>query len=462
METTNAISQLNALSPLDGRYRNQVEALSEYFSEMALIKNRLRVELDYLLVISALTGHCTTTLGSNIVRVSHLTTIEALQVKNYEKTTKHDVKALEYHIRAELKKGGATEAQLALIHAGLTSEDVNNLAYGMMVRRARDLVLIPLLVDILTVMLGLVKKHAGTSMLARTHGQPATPTTLGKEMAVFAARLGDQVERIKKQQISGKLNGATGTYAAMMLLSPLTDWRLLTDNFILSLGLVPCQATTQIEPHDTLVELLEMYRHANNILIGFAQDMWRYISDEYFLLARKEGEIGSSTMPHKVNPIDFENAEGNFGLANALITFMSDKLTKSRLQRDLSDSTVLRNLGVVFGYTMIGYKSILNGLGKVVVNEEKLSQDLENHPEVLAEAYQTVMRLHGQSDGYEAIKKAIGKKYPLQAIMDQVTVGLPEETKNQLHALKPRTYIGDASRIALAAHENVMVQLARL
>jgi adenylosuccinate lyase len=336
------------------------------------------------------------------------------------------------------------------VHFALTSEDVNNLAYGLLVRDARDQVILPALARILERLRELADSEAATAMLARTHGQPATPTTFGKELNVFFTRLHRASDAIRELRLTGKLNGATGTFAAHVVALPDVDWLTFSRAFVRSLDLEPLLLTTQIEPHDSLVTLCDALKRANSILIGLCQDLWRYISDGYLVQASRPGEVGSSTMPHKVNPIDFENAEGNLGLAEALLEHFSRKLPISRLQRDLSDSTVLRNLGVAFGYSLIGYQRTLRGLGKVAVGHERLRSDLAAHPELLAEAVQTILRREGFPEPYEALKQLTRGRALSLELLQQFVEGLAitDAVKAELLALTPEAYVGLAARLA--------------
>lgn len=452
---TESLTQLAALSPLDGRYRADVAALAAYFSEAALFRSRVRVEVEYLIFlartpsipfVAPLTAQQQGQLR-NLYR--HFSDQDAQAIAAWDRQVNHDVKAVEYWLRQQLTTF-SLEAWHEAVHFGLTSEDVNNLAYALLIRDARDLVLIPLLEELTTTLQTRARAEAETAMLGRTHGQPATPTTVGKELAVFAARLHQALNALRSQQLTGKLNGATGTFAAQVAALPAVDWLVFSKAFVRSLDLEPILLTTQIEPHDTLASLCDALKRLNTILLDLCQDLWRYISDGYFVQAPKPGEVGSSTMPHKVNPIDFENSEGNLGLANALLEFFSRKLPLSRLQRDLSDSTVLRNVGVAFGYSLLAYQRILRGLGKLGVNHASLAAELQAHPEVLAEAIQTILRRVGYPEPYEALKKATRGRAltaeDLQAFIAALAVA--PEVKAELQALNPATYTGLASKLA--------------
>lgn len=374
---------------------------------------------------------------------------DAQRIKDIEKITNHDVKAVEYFL-AEKLKNTSLKNHVPFLHFALTSEDVNNLAYALMVRDAWKYEIQPLLKKVHSEILKRAKAWKKIPMLAHTHGQPATPTTLGKEFMVFAERLKRKIYKLEKeQQIYGKLSGATGTFAAHTIAYPDVNWPNFTIKFVKKLGFVANLYTTQIESHDWEAEAFDLLRGVNNILIDLARDCWAYISLDYFKLRKIEGEVGSSTMPHKVNPIDFENAEGNFGVANALFAFMSDKLPISRLQRDLTDSTVQRNIGVAFGHTFLGWQSLLLGLSKLEVNKNKLAADLNNHPEVLAEAIQTILRKNGDSQAYEKLKKLTrGQKLTLEIIREFVeSLKLPKQEKERLLKLTPAKYVGLAEKL---------------
>jgi adenylosuccinate lyase len=377
------------------------------------------------------------------------TDADALAISAWDRKVNHDVKAVEYWLRERLD-GLGLGAWKEAIHFALTSEDVNNLTYGLLVRDARDAVLLPALGQIETRLRELALGEAATPMLARTHGQPATPTTFGKEMNVFLARLRRAVAEVSGVKLTGKLNGATGTFAAHVAALPQVDWQKFSAAFVRSLDLEPVLLTTQIEPHDTLATLCDAIKRANTILIDLSQDCWRYISDGYLAQAPKAGEVGSSTMPHKVNPIDFENGEGNLGLAIALLEHFSRKLPISRLQRDLSDSTVLRSLGVAFGYSLLGYQRLLRGMGKVTVRREVLRADLADHPEVLTEAVQTILRREGYPEPYEALKGlARGHAMTMDDLREFVGgLEVSDSVKAEMLALAPEAYVGLAARLA--------------
>jgi len=448
-------SPLTALSPLDGRYATKVEPLRPIFSEMGLMQRRVLVEVRWLEALAAekaiaevapLSARASTLLHA---LADKFALADAERVKEIERTTNHDVKAIEYFIKEKI----GTDAELArakeFVHFACTSEDINNLAYALMLRDARA-VLQPALDGVIAKLRELAHAHAALSMLARTHGQTASPTTLGKELANVVARLDRQREQIAAVELTGKINGAVGNYNAHAIAYPEVDWPALAQQFVASLGLVFNPYTTQIEPHDCIAELGDAVRRANTILIDLCRDVWGYISLGYFKQALKAGEVGSSTMPHKVNPIDFENAEGNFGLANALFAHFSEKLPISRWQRDLTDSTVLRALGTAFGHTQIALDSLLRGLDKLNVNSERLAADLDASWEVLAEAVQTVMRRHGLPEPYEQLKALTrGQGITRESMRTFITgLALPEADKQRLLALTPASYVGLARQLA--------------
>jgi adenylosuccinate lyase len=445
---------LKNLSPLDGRYAAKLDPLREFFSEFALMQYRCMVELKYL---EALGNEAKikevkkfSTAEKKLVEkiIANFSERDAQRIKTIEKTTNHDVKAVEYFLAEKLQKT-SLKNRVSFIHFALTSEDINNLSYALMHSDAVKNVLLPEMKQVHAEILKRARAWRRIPLLSRTHGQTATPTTLGKEFFVFAERLRRKVEGVKNQPIFGKLSGATGTFAAHQIAYPEVNWKAFAQKFIRSLGLQPNLETTQIEPHDWNVELCDKVRHTNNILTDFARDCWSYISLNYFKLKKKEGEVGSSTMPHKVNPIDFENAEGNFGVANALLSFLSDKLPISRLQRDLTDSTVQRNCGVAFGHSFLGWKSLQTGISKLEVNKAKLLEDLRANPEVLAEAIQTVLRKTGEPQAYEKLKKLTrGEKLTIEKIREFVEDSdLPKAEKAKLLKLTPEKYIGIAEKL---------------
>ncbi len=452
---TDDMTRLAALSPLDGRYRPDVAALASYFSEAALFRYRVRVEVEYLILLarSPRVGFVPAFDAAQMAGLRALyrqfSDADAIAISAWDRKVNHDVKAVEYWLRERLD-GLGLGAWKEAVHFALTSEDVNNLSYGLLVRDARDAVLLPALGQIEARLRELALGEADSAMLGRTHGQPATPTTFGKEMNVFLARLRRAVAGITEVKLTGKLNGATGTFAAQVAALPEVDWQKFSTAFVRTLDLEPVLLTTQIEPHDTLAALCDAVKRANTILIDLGQDCWRYISDGYLAQAPKPGEVGSSTMPHKVNPIDFENSEGNLGIAIALLEHFSRKLPISRLQRDLSDSTVLRTVGAAFGYSLIGYQRLLRGLNKVTVRRDLLLADLSAHPEVLAEAVQTILRRVGYPEPYEALK---GLSRGRAMTMDDLRrfVGeleVDDSVRAELLALAPETYVGLAARLA--------------
>jgi adenylosuccinate lyase len=445
----------DALSPLDGRYAAKLEAVREIFSEAAFMRERVRVESAWLLALAEGPAAALASLPAGARdwarRFAHdPSATDVRAIKHIESRTKHDVKAVEYWIRGELEARGASAAQLEWVHFAATSEDINNLSYALMLKRARDSVLVPMLAALGKVIDALALRHADAGMLARTHGQAATPTTVGKELANVAARLERQRKGIAQLEILGKMNGAVGNFNAHVAALPHVDWPELSARFIRSLGLEPNTHTTQIEPHDWIAEYCHALARANTVLIDFARDMWTYISLGYFRQKPVAGEVGSSTMPHKVNPIDFENSEGNLGLANALLLHFAEKLPVSRLQRDLSDSTVMRNLGVALGHAVLAYQSLEAGLAKVELDEARLAEDLHDAWEVLGEAVQTVMRMHGIPDAYDRLKAFTrGRPVDERAVREFIgSLDLPPVEKDRLLALEPRKYLGIAPILA--------------
>ncbi len=401
---------MQVLSPLDGRYASQVEVLRPYFSEQALMKARVEVEVRYFITLSRLDGVRELKAVNKAQEKALLGLVDGFndrayqRIKEFEKVTKHDVKAVEYYIKEKAAKISGLKASLEFVHFGLTSEDVNNLAYGLLIHGALKSVIIPSLTSFQRELQKLARRTKTIKMLSLTHGQPATPTTLGKEMMVFIARLEHQFKQLKRGSLNGKLGGAVGNFSAHRSAYPDVDWEKFRGKFVRSLGLIPLAFTTQINPHDDLAELSHLMSRINTILLGFSRDVWMYISRGIFGQKVIKGEVGSSAMPHKVNPIDFENAEGNFGLSTALFGHFAEKLPVSRLQRDLSDSTVQRNIGVAFGYHLLAIRSLIKGLAKLSVNRVQIQRELDAHPEVIAEAIQTVLRKNGVSGAYEKLK----------------------------------------------------------
>ncbi len=457
MPIAEALSTLTALSPLDGRYRDKVAALAAHFSEYALIRERVRVELAWLEALADEPGIAEVSSFSAATRQkisqagSNFSVADAERIKAIERTTNHDVKAVEYWLKERFSKLPEVARAAEFIHFACTSEDINNLAYSLMIDGARRGVLMPALSGLIADLRSLAHRHAELPMLARTHGQPATPTTLGKEMANVVARLERAVAEFGNAVLPGKLNGAVGNYNAHLAAYPDVDWEALAQRVVARLGMEFNAYTTQIEPHDRLAALFDALSRANTILLDFNRDVWGYVSLGYFRQKVSEGEVGSSTMPHKVNPIDFENSEGNLGLANALLRHLSEKLPVSRWQRDLSDSTVMRNVGVAFGYALLGYVSCRQGLGRLDVDPVRLAADLDANWEVLAEPIQTVMRRYGIDNPYEQLKALTrGKggitRETLHAFVD--ALALPPEAKRRLKALTPSSYIGKAAELA--------------
>jgi adenylosuccinate lyase len=457
MPTVDALSPLTALSPLDGRYRTKVAALAEYFSEYGLIRERIRVELAWLEALSDEPGVAEVKPFSGATRAmlavaaSDFTVADAARVKAIEQTTNHDVKAMEYWLKERFAGAPEISAASEFIHFACTSEDINNLAYGALVLGARREVLLPALTGLIADLRALAHAHADLPMLSRTHGQAATPTTLGKEMANVVARLERAVGIFATAALPGKINGAVGNYNAHVVAYPDVDWEALARRVVGALGLEFNAYTTQIEPHDGLAALFDALARVNTIVIDLDRDVWGYVSLGYFRQKAKEGEVGSSTMPHKVNPIDFENSEGNLGLANALLRHLADKLPISRWQRDLSDSTVLRNVGVAFGYALLGFASCRQGLSRLAADPTRVAADLAVNWEVLAEPIQTVMRRYGVPNPYEQLKALTrGKdgisRESLHEFIDALAI--PAEAKTRLKVLTPAAYIGRAALLA--------------
>src|SRR5882724_14125 len=451
-----AISSTDALSPLDGRYAGKLGAVRHLFSEAGLMRERVRVECAWFLALAA--GPAATALAK-LPRAARdflaalskdPAAADVAAIKQIEARTNHDVKAVEIWLRTELKARGAAAADLEWLHFACTSEDINNLAYALMLKSARATLLLPMIDSIGGLLDSLAHRHAATPMLARTHGQTATPTTVGKELANIAARLQRQRAGIERVGILGKMNGAVGNFNAHVAALPQVDWAGFSRNFVESLSLASNAYTTQIEPHDWIAEYCHALMRANTVLLDLARDMWSYISLGYFKQRPVEGEVGSSTMPHKVNPIDFENAEGNLGLANALLGHFADKLPVSRLQRDLTDSTVLRNLGVAVGHATLAYQSLELGIGKLELDAGRLGEDLDRAWELLGEAVQTVMRAHGIPDAYDRLKGFTRGRPTDQAAMHDfiASLDLPPGEKERLLQLTPGSYLGLAQELA--------------
>jgi len=450
------LSALSALSPLDGRYAAKVAALRPLLSEFGLMHRRVQVEVEWFIALSdaglaefkPLSEASRGLLRGLVARFGEA---DAQAIKDIERTTNHDVKAVEYWLKGRFESNPELKAAGEFVHFACTSEDINNTSHGLMLKAARTEVLLPTLDRIVDVLRGLAVELAEVPMLSRTHGQTASPTTVGKEIANVVARLNGARERIAGVKLLAKMNGAVGNYNAHLSAYPELDWEAFSKKVVEeALGLSFNAYTIQIEPHDYMAELFDAVTRTNTILIDWSRDVWGYISLGYFKQRTKEGEIGSSTMPHKVNPIDFENAEGNFGLANALLTHLSQKLPISRWQRDLTDSTVLRNMGVALGYAVLGYDSLLRGLGKLEVNREALAADLDHAWEVLAEPIQTVMRRYKLANPYERLKELTrGKTITREAIRSFIgTLEIPEAEKARLLAMTPGSYTGIGAELA--------------
>jgi len=447
---------LNAISPIDGRYADKAAELRPLFSERGLIRQRVRVEALWLKALAAepgiieLQGLPPAALTVLDALAAELTDADAQEVKRIERETNHDVKAVEYFVKSRLDGVPAWRTRREFVHFACTSEDINNLSYALMLREARDQVLLPRLDVLIQRLRTLAHATASIPMMSRTHGQPATPTTLGKEIANFTYRLSEQRAKLAGVPIAGKINGAVGNFNAHFVAYPLVNWPKLAERFVQSLGLVWNPYTTQIEPHDWMAEYFDALARVDTVLIDLCRDMWGYISLGYFRQRTIAGEVGSSTMPHKVNPIDFENAEGNLGLANALLRFLADKLPVSRWQRDLTDSTVLRNVGVAVSHALIAWRSIERGLERVDVDASRLEADLDANWELLAEPIQTVMRRYGVENAYEQLKALTRGQRIDEAAMREFIRGLslPEDAKAALMELTPAKYIGVAEKLA--------------
>ncbi|MEZ5539308.1 MAG: adenylosuccinate lyase [Pseudomonadales bacterium] len=457
-QNTLPLSSLTAITPIDGRYGNKVESLRAIFSEYGLIRARVLVEVRWLQqlaqhpLIDELPAF-SSTADAQLERIlSEFSPAQAETIKQTERTTNHDVKAVEYFIKAQMKGNAELEAASEFVHFACTSEDINNLSHALMLRDGLQQSLLPLADNIISKLTALSHDMAAIPMLARTHGQTASPTTVGKELANVVARLQRQRTQIAAVPLLGKINGAVGNYNAHLSAYPNIDWQANAQTFVESLGLTWNPYTTQIEPHDYMAELFDAISRFNTILIDLDRDIWGYISLGYFKQKVVAGEVGSSTMPHKVNPIDFENSEGNLGLANAMFGHLANKLPVSRWQRDLTDSTVLRNMGVGFAYSAIAYEATLKGLGKLELNQQRLSDDLDNSWEVLAEPIQTVMRRYGVEEPYEKLKALTRGQTMNREVLQQFidTLEIPAEAKSALKALTPASYIGNAVQQANA------------
>jgi adenylosuccinate lyase len=449
-------SALTALSPLDGRYAAKVEALRPHFSEFGLFRNRIRVEIEWLKALAAapeiaeVAAFSAATIAELDQAIAEFAVGDAEAVKTIEARTNHDVKAVEYWLKDRFESNPEVMRVAEFIHFGCTSEDINNISHALMLKEARDSILLPSLDGLIERLRELAHALADLPMLSRTHGQPASPTTLGKEMANIGARLVRARARIAAVSLTAKFNGAVGNYNAHLSAYPQIDWESFNRRFVESFGLEFNAYTIQIEPHDAMAELFDAMARANTVVLDADRDIWQYISLGYFKQKTKAGEIGSSTMPHKVNPIDFENSEGNLGLANAVLRHLAEKLPVSRLQRDLTDSTVLRNMGVAFGYSLLAYDSTLRGLNKLEANEARLREDLDACWEVLAEPVQTVMRRYGIENPYEQLKDLTrGKGIDREALRAFIeALAIPEADKQRLLAMTPATYVGMAADLA--------------
>ncbi|MGN1281805.1 MAG: adenylosuccinate lyase [Succinivibrio sp.] len=450
------LSSLSAVSPLDGRYGSKTEELRPIFSEYGLMRFRVQVELTWLKhlaacsQISEVPAFSKETIAFIDEIIKNFSEDDAEDIKKREAVTNHDVKAVEYFLKDKTASNAEIAKVREFIHFACTSEDINNNSHALMLKEARELVILPVIDEIISKIAELAHKYADVPLLARTHGQPASPTTIGKEMANVVYRMRRQRDEIARVQIMGKINGAVGNFNAHSIAYPEINWYEFSKNFEEDLGLTFNPYTTQIEPHDYMAELFAAVDRFNTILIDFDRDIWGYISNGVFTQKTIQGEIGSSTMPHKVNPIDFENSEGNLGIANALFVHLGNKLPISRFQRDLTDSTVLRNLGVAFGYSLIAYKSTLKGISKLQANPEHTAQELDNNWEVLAEPYQTVMRRYGIENPYEKLKALTRGQKVTREIMENFleSLDMPEEAKALLRGLTPASYIGRAVEFA--------------
>jgi adenylosuccinate lyase len=452
-----ALSALTALSPLDGRYERKCAPLREAFSEFALIRQRIHVEVEWLIALSQwnaipeLPAFSAATLENLRTRVAAFSVADGEKVKSIEATTNHDVKAVEYWLRETFGSNAEVQEAGEFIHFACTSEDINNLSHALMLKQGRDAILLPAVDGIITSLTHLAHQLAEQPLLSRTHGQAASPSTMGKELANVVSRLRTARARVAEVTLLGKINGAVGNYNAHLSAYPDADWESFAKQFVESLGITFNPYTIQIEPHDAMAELFDAMARVNTILIDLNRDIWGYISVGYFKQKVKAGEIGSSTMPHKVNPIDFENSEGNLGIANALLRHLAEKLPISRWQRDLTDSTVLRNMGVAFGYCLLAYDSCLRGLGKLEANPARMNEDLDANWDVLAEAVQTVMRRYAVPNAYEQLKdltrgKGGIQKDALHRFID--TLAIPDAEKARLKTLTPANYIGKAADLA--------------
>ena len=449
-------SALTALSPLDGRYASKTEALRQLFSEYGLMKQRVKVELGWFSVLADADGIpevpalADDDIGFLVDLTRGFDLNAGVRIKEIESITNHDMKAVEYYLKERMAERPALKAVSEFVHFGCTSEDINNLAYALMLREGRDGVLLPMMDRTIERLRALAHRYADLAMLSRTHGQPASPTTLGKELANIVHRLRRQRDQLKAVQILGKMNGAVGNYNAHLAAYPDVDWQSLSKQLVESLGLSWSPYTIQIEPHDWMAEYFDALARFNTVLLDASRDIWGYISIGYFKQKPVAGEVGSSTMPHKVNPIDFENAEGNLGVANALLRHFAEKLPLSRWQRDLTDSTVLRNVGVGVGHSALAYESFLKGLSKLEADADRMAADLDSNWEVLAEAVQTAMRRHGVDEPYEKLKALTrGRRIDAEAMRKFIKeLEIPNDAKARLMAMTPGTYTGLAAKLA--------------
>ena len=449
------LKELTAISPIDGRYARHTAPLRELLSEYGLIRFRVLVELRWFQCLASesaipeLPPLSEQQFNAIDELIDGFNIDDARQVKAIEATTNHDVKAIEYLVKEKLSTVDGLAPYIEFVHFACTSEDINNLSHGLMLQGAMQSAIEPVMKDVIDAIASLAKLHAATPMLSRTHGQVASPTTMGKELANVVARLKRQLATVQNTPLLGKINGAVGNYNAHVSAYPDVDWLSLSEQFVTHLGLTWNPYTTQIEPHDYIAELFQAICRFNTILLDFDRDIWSYISIGYFRQKKVEGETGSSTMPHKVNPIDFENSEGNLGLANALLSHLAEKLPVSRWQRDLTDSTVLRNIGVGLSYSLIAYNSALKGIGKLELNEAALAKDLEQSWEVLAEPIQTIMRKHGIAEPYEKLKAMTrGESLSQERIVSMLEeLDLPTAVKTDILSLTPANYIGEAQRL---------------
>ena len=449
------LSELTTISPVDGRYARHTWPLREILSEYGLIQHRCLVELRWFQCLAAEPGIAelpplTAARNRAIDQlIENFSPEDAQAVKTLEATTNHDVKAVEYHVKNQLKAIDGLEPYIEFVHFACTSEDINNLAYGLMLQKAMKNVIEPVMQEVINAVSEPARDYASVPMLSRTHGQVASPTTMGKELANVVARLKRQLVKVQNTPIPGKINGAVGNYNAHISAYPDIDWISLSEGFVSHLGLTWNPYTTQIEPHDHLAELFQAMTRFNTVLLDFDRDIWAYISIDYFRQKKAEDEAGSSTMPHKVNPIDFENSEGNLGLANATLSHLAEKLPISRWQRDLTDSTVLRNIGVGLAHSLIAYQSALNGVNKLELNGDALAADLNQSWEVLAEPVQTIMRKHGIEEPYEKLKSLTrGKSLNAQSIESMLqSLDLPPEVNDAIRAITPANYIGEAEKL---------------